>query len=57
MYKVLSAADSHLLCYVCWAASNETIKVPADKHKSQLNTCINKAKVYENKVPPDSKTT
>lgn len=41
--------------YVCWAASNEAIKVWVDKHKSRMKACIDKAKVYENEKPSDSK--
>lgn len=38
---------------MCKDASNEAIKVWVDKHWSQMKARVDKAKVYDNKAPPD----
>lgn len=56
IYQALGVQQIVIHCVMyAVAAGYETIKVLVDKHKSWMSTPINKAKVYENKVPADSK--
>lgn len=47
-----NALQMHIFCAYD-EASNEAIKVWVDKHSSQMKVRVDKAKVYENKVPSD----
>lgn len=56
MCIILTVLQIVIYYVMCLAAGNETIKNWVANHKSGMNTCIDKEKVYESKVPPDSKT-